>query len=124
MKRQQKGPLTMSDDPRLASHEVKDTPFGRGSYQSLWLFANGFGASVIQNRSSYGGVQGLYEVAMLKNGDLYYCDVVNGDVVGYLTWPQVQELLGRIADYRETRVSLWARVRSAIRGFITGWGAP
>jgi len=60
-------------------------------------FDNGYGASVVSHTFSYGGKDGLYELAVLKNGDLHYDNpVAEGDVRGYLTEEEVSNLLIQI----------------------------
>jgi hypothetical protein len=60
-------------------------------------FANGWGASVVSDEFSYGGKEGLFEVAVLKDGDIHYeNEVAGGDVIGYLTSDQVTETLEKI----------------------------
>ena len=60
-------------------------------------FDNGYGASVVSHTFSYGGKDGLYELAVLKNGDLHYDNpVAGGDVRGYLTEEEVNDLLTQI----------------------------
>ena len=62
--------------------------------RSIINFDNGYGASVVSHTFSYGGKDGLYELAVLKDGDLHYDNpVANGDVVGYLKEEDVTELL-------------------------------
>ena len=62
-----------------------------------YKFDNGYGASVICHSGSYGGKQGLYELAVLDStGDLCYSTPITEDVIGYLTSDKVVELLGRI----------------------------
>lgn len=67
------------------------------------------GASVIRHVGSYGGKDGLYELAILKYEDGKFnesnCDIVSipgiveGDgVVGYLTENAVESLLSKIKD--------------------------
>jgi hypothetical protein len=57
-------------------------------------FENGFGASVVSHTFSYGGREGLYELAVLFEDDLHYDNpVAQGDVRGYLTEEEVTELL-------------------------------
>ena len=38
--------------------------------QRVYKFDNGYGASVIRHQYSYGGDKGLWELAVLKNGEL------------------------------------------------------
>ena len=74
--------------------EFKELPDGSGIY-SRTMFENGFGASVIRHKYSYGGKDGLYELAVLDtDGELHYDNAVaEGDVCGYLTEEGVTELL-------------------------------
>lgn len=67
-----------------------------------YYFDNGHGASVIQHRYSYGGPQGLWELAVLKTdtvGNYYLCyeTPITDDVIGNLTPEEVEVLLERIA---------------------------
>ena len=49
-----------------------------------YQFENGYGASVVKHDSSYGGKQGLYEIAVLDStGDLCYSTPITDDVIGY-----------------------------------------
>ena len=77
--------------------EFKDLPDGSGIY-SRTMFENGYGVSVIRHKYSYGGADGLYELAVLDtNGEIDYDNTVaEGDVHGYLTEDDVTELLKRI----------------------------
>lgn len=59
-------------------------------------FPNGYGASIIQGDFSYGGSQGLFELAVLKNGEITYETEITDDVIGYLTPEEVTVLLQRI----------------------------
>lgn len=57
-------------------------------------FDNKFGASVVSHTFSYGGKQGLYELAVLFEDELHYDNsVAQGDVRGYLSEEEVNELL-------------------------------
>ena len=57
-------------------------------------FDNGFGASVVKHDFSYGGKDGLYELAVIdKKGDLTYSTPITDDVVGYLNEDEVTGLL-------------------------------
>lgn len=60
-------------------------------------FDNGFGASVVSHTFSYGGDKGLYELAVLFDGEIHYDNpVAMGDVRGHLTPEEVTELLIQI----------------------------
>lgn len=66
-------------------------------YQKRYTFANGYGASVVSHDFSYGGSQGFFEVAVLdSNGDLCYSTPVTDDVIGYLDFAGVAEVLADI----------------------------
>lgn len=57
-------------------------------------FANGYTASIITD--GYGCSEGLYELAILHDGDLCYDTPITDDVLGYLTLKDVEELLYKI----------------------------
>lgn len=73
------------------------------SEQYVFLFRNGYGASVIRNAFiSYGGREGKYELAVLShNGiDVWYITYetpITNNVIGWLTVPEVRALLEQIA---------------------------
>jgi len=61
------------------------------------VFDNGFGASVVKTDFSYGGKDGLYELAVIDTkGDITYSTHITDDVVGYLTEQEVTDLLKEI----------------------------
>jgi hypothetical protein len=64
-------------------------------------FDNGWGASVVCHNYSYGGKNGLYELAVLNStGDLVYDNpVADGDVRGYLSEEEVSDLLIQIQKF-------------------------
>jgi hypothetical protein len=62
-------------------------------------FENGFGASIVSHTMSYGGKDGLYELAVLFEDEIHYDNpVAHGDVRGYLTEEEVSELLIEIQN--------------------------
>ena len=96
------------DNPlTLNSHNnyiYKSVPLLDG-FQVVFHFYNGYGASVIKHSGSYGGRDGLFELAVLKIGEdsseLVYDTEVNiqddnHDVYGYLEKQEVIDLLTRI----------------------------
>lgn len=61
-------------------------------------FQNGYGASIVSNDHSYGGLKGLYELAILKNDKLCYDTPISSDVLGYLSEKDVEDYLQRIEN--------------------------
>jgi hypothetical protein len=60
-------------------------------------FENGYGASVVRHEYSYGGKDGLYELAVLNSdGELCYDTPVTNDVIGYLRDIDVTDVLAKI----------------------------
>ena len=65
--------------------------------QARMTFENGFGVSVVSHTYSYGGKDGLFEVAVLgKDGNLTYDTPVTNDVVGYLNPDEVTEIMEQV----------------------------
>jgi hypothetical protein len=66
--------------------EFKELPDLSGVYCRI-MFENGFGASIVKHQYSYGGKDGLYEIAVLDdiNGSPIYHTPVTNDVLGYLS---------------------------------------
>lgn len=69
-----------------------------GGIQKIYRFDNGYGASVVRHLFSYGGGQGLWEMALLSFDDTswhvaYRDDFADGDVAGYLSDKEVLDLL-------------------------------
>ena len=65
--------------------------------QARIYFENGFGASVVQSDFSYGGKDGLYELAVLdEKGQITYETPITNDVIGYLTEEEVSNVLEEI----------------------------
>jgi hypothetical protein len=78
-----------------------DTVFvTNGGVKREYRFQNGYGASVVCHEYSYGGRDGLWELAVLKyDGDkpaLCYDTPITSDVVGYLSDDEVDALLDQI----------------------------
>lgn len=78
--------------------DFKDLQFIKNgpAEQARHDFQNGYGVSVIRGPYTYGGRDGLYELAVMVNGDLFYDSGITEDVIGYLTPDGVTRLLGKI----------------------------
>jgi hypothetical protein len=61
------------------------------------MFENGYGVSVVSHTHSYGGKDGLFEIAVLgKDGDLTYDTPVTNDVIGYLNREEVTKIMEQV----------------------------
>ena len=59
---------------------------GMPGEHAILMFKNEYGVSVIRGPYTYGGKQGLYELAVLdKDGNLTYDTPITDDVIGHLT---------------------------------------
>lgn len=56
-----------------------------GMKRARTKFSNGYGISVVIGPYSYGGRNGKYELAVLKDNDLCYDTPITDDVLGWLT---------------------------------------
>ena len=74
--------------------KTSDTP--KGVFARV-DFDNGFGASIICNDMSYGGKSGLYEIAVLRGGDITSTTDITDDVAGWLDEKDVTRLLNAIS---------------------------
>ena len=71
-------------------------PMGVG-VRAVMKFENGYCASVVSTPYSYGGDNGLYELAVLDSeGNLTYDTPVTSDVEGHLTKSDVTRLMEQI----------------------------
>jgi hypothetical protein len=82
----------------------REHPAGIGGTQKLYRFDNGYGASVVRFKYSYGYEYGLWELAVLKftgtgigDYNLDYTTPITSDVIGHLTPDEVEQTLTLIA---------------------------
>ena len=68
--------------------------------QARLVFENGYGASVVRHNFSYGGKDGLYELAVIKDDDICYSTPITTDVEGYLSEDEVSGLLKQIQELK------------------------
>lgn len=69
--------------------------------QWLFRYPNGYGASVVRHRYSYGGTVGFFELAVIRwekdTFDLVYSTPITKDVLGWQTGADILATLDRIA---------------------------
>ena len=67
--------------------------------QCIVQFPNGYGASIVKGEHTYGGKEGLYEMAVFgKDGHISYDTPVTDDVLGYLSEEAVEKTLTDIKN--------------------------
>jgi predicted dehydrogenase len=89
-------PLNNFDTTKFEELNFQSHPMGMGQ-QCIVQFSNGYGASIVQSPYTYGGPDGLYELAVFgKDGSISYDTPVTSDVEGYLTEEMVTGLLEQI----------------------------
>jgi hypothetical protein len=74
--------------------ETKAHPFG-GTIK-IYNFSNGYGASVVNNSHSYGGEEGLWELAVRQGDAINYDTPITDDVLGWLSDQDVENTLDQI----------------------------
>ena len=78
---------------------LSNTEYLETGVQHIYKFPNGYGASVVKHSYSYGGKDGLWELAVLdSDGALCYHTPITQDVIGYLAWPNVEGILQEIKE--------------------------
>lgn len=74
-----------------------------GGPHKVYKFPNNYGASVVKHKYSYGGKDGLWEIAVIcfvdgNEWDIDYSTPITSDVLGYLTDEEVCETLEKIKN--------------------------
>ena len=81
---------------------LKETVKDDDKIQKIYSFPNGYGASVIQGKYTYGGDKGLWEIAPWTNDEHEFIGLSllgwYDDVKGNLNDPEVDNILRQIAD--------------------------
>lgn len=89
----------------LGDVKIVDKNDGFWDFAVNLFFENGYGASIVKSRSTYGGDIGLYELAVITGNEevweLCYTTEITGDVIGYLSEEDVMILLHRIKNLKE-----------------------
>lgn len=79
--------------------QFKPHAAGMGGIMSRIEFDNGYGVSVVKTPYTYGGDNGLYELAVLdENGDLTYDTPITNDVIGYLRPEDVTDVMVKVQE--------------------------
>jgi|TARA_R110001592_G_scaffold314559_3_gene590214 hypothetical protein len=70
-----------------------------GGVAKQYKFTNGYGASVIRHKFSYGWDKGQWELAVTEGDDneLCYTTDITSNVIGYLSDEQVDDYLKQIS---------------------------
>ena len=64
-----------------------------------FYFENGYGASVVKNDCTYGGQEGIWELAVLdKDGEITYQTSITRSVIGGLDDSGVENILNKIKE--------------------------
>lgn len=89
---------SFTSHPMFEEYEIRPADFCHTDRQR-WLFSTGHGleVSVVRGSTTYGGSQGLFELAMLEDGRCCYTTPITSDVLGYLSESEVLETLDRAA---------------------------
>ena len=77
--------------------EFKQNPMGADfGIVSRTQFDNGYEVSVVKSEYTYGGSNGLYELAVFKDGEICYDTPITDDVIGYLRPEDVTDVMEKI----------------------------
>lgn len=77
-----------------------------GGVNAKYRFPNGFGASVIRHKYSYGGKSGLWELAVISEANdwgLTYETCITSDVIGWLNDDELQQALDAVEALESVR---------------------
>ena len=67
----------------------------KGGQIEKYIFRNGWGASVASHSGSYGGSEGLYELAEINPAG----HIVDDSIKGWLTFAECDNYMREIAEY-------------------------
>lgn len=94
--------LQIDDDLRKYLMVRKEKAHG---IQYIFAFNNNFGLSVIKAPFTYGYDEDMWECAMLQlignKYGLYYCELTDNDVIGYMADYRVNNLLRKVKEWKE-----------------------
>ena len=70
----------------------------KNKYIRVIEFENGYSASIVSHDLSYGGQEGLFEIAILHDGEMVYDTWITPDVIGHLDFAGVAATLKDIEE--------------------------
>ena len=85
----------MLDLPVIPNATVRE---GFRDSQAVAVLPNGYSASIVCHEFSYGGSEGLYELAVLLDGRICYTTPITEDVIGYMSEQDVLDTCKLIAE--------------------------
>jgi len=88
------------------TYNPTQTNYRNNGIQHIYRFENShYSASVVKTPYSYGGDEGLWELAVLLDGKITYDTPITQchDVTGWLTDDEVQEILAQIDALTEMK---------------------
>lgn len=86
------------DHPMFESYEIRPANFCHTErQQQIFATRHGLEVSVTRGSTTFGGSQGLFELAILEDGRCCYTTPITSDVLGYLSESEVLETLDRAA---------------------------
>lgn len=106
---------------KFEQYKIESTPSYGVQYQ--YKFPNNYGASIIQSEYSYGGSQGLWELAVLRffkdgTSTLCYDTPITSDVIGNQKEEEIKELLDKIFVLKWGKTELTATLYTTTDDFI------
>ena len=78
--------------------QFKPHPNWSDGVQATMDFDNGYGVSVIKSEFSYGGSDGKYELAVIKDGQCCYDTPITDDVLGHLEESDVTDAMKKVQE--------------------------
>jgi len=70
----------------------------KNKYSRVIEFHNGYSASIVSHEMSYGGKYGLFEIAVIYDGEIVYDTPVTNDTIGWLDFAGVAAILKEIQE--------------------------
>lgn len=74
-----------------------DSP-GSGGYRASFNYSNGYGISVVQYDNTFEQDNGLYQVAVMRDGEPCYDTPITSDVISNATPKEVTEISEQIMN--------------------------